>query len=239
MEQEEIDYSVVHKSRRIKRKYIAQTWNIQEEEILQSWAERASGWAWLHDKSHRYYHLQSDRLTYPSIILTTMSSGLGFIGATTWIYMVYIIATMNIIAAICMSFQKFLRSTENAEIHTRFSSIFSSYTRKIALELTLNPEDRRDCIDFCKMCKDEYDKAVAECPPVPDNVIALFKKTFPNEKNKPEIANGLFHFTNYKKKRNSTGPDHFPLTPLSEGGMSPEHETPFKSYDSLKITIEK
>ena len=76
MEQEEIDYSVVSKSRKIKRKYIAQSWNKQEEDILQVWAEKASGWAWLHDKSQRYYHLQSDRLTYPSIILTTISSGL-------------------------------------------------------------------------------------------------------------------------------------------------------------------
>ena len=107
---------------------------------------------------------------------------------------------MNIAAAICMSFQKFLRSTENAEIHSRFFSIFSSYTRKIALELTLNPEDRKDCIDFCKACKDEYDKAVAESPSVPDSVIVLFKKNFSNEKNKPEVANGLFHFNNYKSK---------------------------------------
>ena len=104
---------------------------------------------------------------------------------------------MNIISAILMSFQKFLRSTENAELHSRYFSIFSSYSRKIALELTLNPEDRRECVDFCKQCKDDYDKAVAESPQIPDRIILLFKKEFPNEKNKPEVANGLFHLNRY------------------------------------------
>ena len=100
-----------------------------------------------------------------------------------------------------MSFQKFLRNTENADLHSRYFSVFSSFTRKIALELTLNPEDRKDCIDFCKNCKDEYDKAVAESPSIPDNIIVQFKKEFSNEKNKPEVANGLFHFNNYRIKK--------------------------------------
>ena len=110
---ENVDYIALQKSRQIKKKYIAQTWNSNEEDILQVWAEKASGWAWLHDKSQRFYLQQSNIFTYPSIILTTISSGLGFAGAKTWIYMIYIIAVMNIAAAICMSFQKFLRRNIN------------------------------------------------------------------------------------------------------------------------------
>jgi len=197
MEKEDIDFSIVTKSTNLRRKYIAQTWNKKEEEILQSWAEKASGWAWLHDKSQRYYKNQSDCLTYPSIVITTVSSGLGFTSNHMFKYLNYIIAVMNIIATMFMSFQKFLRSTEKAELHSRYFSIFSSFTRKIALELTLNPEDRKDCIEFCKTCKDEYDKAVSESPSVPDKIILLFKKEFSYEKNKPEVANGLFHFNNY------------------------------------------
>jgi len=205
MEQEsEIDYSIVNKSRLLKRKYIAQTWNKQEEEILQIWAEKASGWAWLHDKSQRFYNRQSDLFTYPSIIITTISSGLGFSGAKELTFLPYVIGVMNIIATILMSFQKFLRNTENADLHSRYFSVFSSFTRKIALELTLNPEDRKDCIEFCKQCKDEYDKAVAESPPIPDKIIIQFKKEFSNEKNKPEVANGLFHFNNYVVKKSGS-----------------------------------
>ena len=197
-----IDYSrILDRSNKLKREYIASTWNTQEESILQIWAEKASGWAWLHDKSERYYRKQSDRLIYPSIILNTISGGIGFMNNKRLNdYLPYIIASMNILSATLSSFQKFFRSIENAELHSRYFSIFSSFTRKISLELTLNPEDRRDCILFCKMCRDEYDKAVAESPPVPDLIVEKFKQEFPNEKNKPEIANGLFHFTNYSKE---------------------------------------
>ena len=117
---------LLNKSAKIKRRYIASTWSNREEEILQVWAEKASGWAWLHDKSQRYYRGQSDNLTYPSIILNTVAGGIGFIAPDTRFikFLPYVIAIMNICCAILSSFQKFLRSTENAEIHSRFFSIF-------------------------------------------------------------------------------------------------------------------
>ena len=71
MEVESEYLELINKSAKIKRRYIASTWNFNEEHILQVWAEKASGWAWLHDKSQRYYRKQSDQLTYPSIILNT------------------------------------------------------------------------------------------------------------------------------------------------------------------------
>jgi hypothetical protein len=182
----------------IKRNIIASTWSEPEENILQIWAEKASGWAWLHDKAQRHYSNQSDRLMYPSIFINTISGGIGFLSTSSTI-LPYFIACLNIIVAMLISFQKFLRSTEKAEIHSRYSIIFSSFTRKISLELTLKPEDRMNCIQFCKICKSEYDIAVAESPIIPDSIIAQFRKEFANEKNKPEVANGLFHFTTYPR----------------------------------------
>jgi hypothetical protein len=190
------DYEAENYEKTKKRK-IAASWNKEQTKILQVWAEKASGWAWLHDKSSRFYNLQGDYLTYPSIILNTVASGLGFLSKGK-LYYVYLIASLNIISATLSSFQKFLRSTEKAEAHSHFSKIFSSFTRKITLELTLNPEDRKNCVDFCKMCKDEYDRAVTDCPQIPENIIQQFKVVFKHEKNKPEVANGLFHFNNYE-----------------------------------------
>lgn len=235
MDQENIDFSVLSKSRKIKKKYIAQSWNVKEEEILQVWAERASGWAWLHDKSQRYYRSQSNYFTYPSIILNTIAGGIGFSSTKeVFVYLSYIIAIMNIMAAILMSFQKFLRSTENAELHLRYFSIFSSFTRKIALELTLNPEDRKECIDFCKMCKDDYDKAVSECPTVPDEVILHFKREFPNIKNKPEVANGLFHFDNYKRQGSIAD-----LNDVAEADNSNFAESPRSVMDNISVIVNR
>jgi hypothetical protein len=202
----------LHQIVNIKRNIIATTWSEPEENILQIWAEKASGWAWLHDKAQRHYSNQSDRLIYPGIIINTVSGGIGFLNTGSYI-LPYFIACLNIIVAILISFQKFLRSTEKAENHSRHSIIFSSFTRKISLELTLKPEDRMNCIQFCKMCRNEYDTAVADSPIVPDSIITRFRKEFANEKNKPEVANGLFHFTTYPRNKG------FPESPKSPSSV--------------------
>jgi len=192
----------------LKKEQIAKSWDKEQQDILQIWAERASGWAWLHDKSTRYYRSQADKFTYTSIIFNTVAGGIGFLGNMND-YLPYIIAIMNIISAMLSSLQKFLRSTEKSEAHALYSKIFSSFTRKITLELSLNPKDRRECIEFCKQCRDEYDKAVTDCPLVPQMVIEWFKVEFKHEKNKPEIANGLFHFSNYSRCEKAETHDDF------------------------------
>jgi hypothetical protein len=142
---------------------------------------------------------------YPSIVLNTVASGIGFVssGGAGSKVLSYLIAVMNIASAMLTSVQRIKRSTENAEAHALYSKIFSSFTRKISLELSLHPEDRRECIEFCKICRDEYDKAVTDSLPVPTFIIEEFRKTFKDEPNKPEVANGLFHFNNYDMENSS------------------------------------
>jgi len=184
----------------IQKEQIAKSWCQEQEYLLQVWAEKASGWAWLHDNSARFFRHQSNLYVYPSIIINTMAGGIGFISTNKNLidYLPYVIAVMNLGSAMLSSFQKFLRSTEKAEAHYLYSKIFSSFTRKITLELSLHPKDRKSCKEFCMICKDEYDKAVTDCPAVPTHIIDKFKVIFKDERNKPEIANGLFHFNTYK-----------------------------------------
>jgi len=200
------EYDMVQKRRN------ADSWNPDQERILKIWAEKASGWAWLHDKAGRYYNHLTDRMTYPSIVLSTVSGGLGFsiygsvsnsgdtgsglVGASK--YLTIAIGCMNLSAALLAALQKFVRSTEKSEMHNQMYKVFSSYYRKIVMELALKPSDRRDCLEFCKLCRDEYDKMVADSPEIPDKIIADFKRVFSNAKHVPEIANGLVHFHDYK-----------------------------------------
>jgi hypothetical protein len=112
--------------------------------------------------------------------------------------MIYLIGTFNIFAVLLSSLQKFIRSTEKSEMHMHMNKIFSSFARKIVLELALQPGDRKDCIEFCKICRDEYDKMVTDSPQVPNNVILDFRETFTEAQHIPEVANGLIHFETYK-----------------------------------------
>jgi hypothetical protein len=204
------DYKAIARYENVIKRRTADSWNPDQERILRVWAEKASGWAWLHDHSSRHYNSLTNRFTYPSILLSTVAGGLGFsvagnqcdtsssaksIGMVQG--MVYFIGGMNILSAMLASLQKFIRSTEKAEMHMHMNKVFSSFSRRIVLELALQPGDRKDCIEFCKYCRDEYDKLVTDSPQIPAKIIDLFKATFRNARHIPEVANGLIHFETF------------------------------------------
>jgi hypothetical protein len=205
------DYKTIAKYENVIKRRVADSWNPDQERILKIWAEKASGWAWLHDYASRHYNSLTNKFTYPAILLSTISGGLGFsvagqvnsVNNETADYksmnrlMIYIIGGMNILTALLSSLQKFIRSTEKAEMHMHMNKVFSSFARKIVLELALQPGDRRDCIEFCKMCRDEYDKLVTDSPQIPKHVIMEFRELFKNANHIPEVANGLIHFETY------------------------------------------
>jgi hypothetical protein len=195
----------------IRRKKIAEGWTYEQEHVLKIWAEKASGWAWLHDKSSRYFEFFNNLYVYPTIILSSISGGLGFIvsgghsqaGFIVFQTITYFVSATHIICAIMVSFQKFKRSAERIENHLHMAKTFSSYARKIVLELAMNPEDRRSCNEFCIGCKEEYDRLILDSPQIPEYVLRMFSKQFPNVKHKPEVTNGLIHFDDTPSNRSS------------------------------------
>lgn len=198
------EYKTIAEYDSVVKKRVADSWNPDQERILKIWAEKASGWAWLHDKSARFFNQLTNKYMYPSIVLSTVSSGIGFsmYGSvnfqSTSKYMVVVIGCMNLMSALLASLQKFARSTEKAELHSHMHKLFSSYCRKIVMELALQPCDRKECVEFCKTCRDEYDKLVTDSPEIPNEIIADFKNIFKTAKHVPEIANGLVHFHDFK-----------------------------------------
>ena len=206
------DYKTIAEYEKMKKRQIKESWTPQQERILKIWAEKASGWAWLHERSSRYYNRLTNRFSYPSIILSTMSGGLGFLmgGQEMTVaniegkdggrmqsvnyYLTFTISIMNLMSAILVSLQKFKRTSELAEMHSHMNKMFSSFYRKIVLELALQPGDRKDCLEFCKQCREEYDKLVNDAPDIPSHIITAFKGTFDDANHVPEIANGLVHF---------------------------------------------
>lgn len=203
------DYRTLAEYEAMKKRQVRQSWNEDQERILKIWAEKASGWAWLHEKSSRHFNKLTNLYTYSSIVLSTLAGGLGFMiggqqNATIKASdvadnqmnrgLTFGISIMNVASAILVSIQKFIRSSENAEMHSHMNKLFSSFCRKIVLELSLQRGDRRDCIEFCKQCRDEYDKLVNDAPEVPTSVIEYFRREFQTACFVPEIANGLVHF---------------------------------------------
>jgi hypothetical protein len=198
------EYKAIADYQNIVKKRIADSWNPDQEKILRIWAEKASGWAWLHDKSSRYYNVLTNKIVYPSILLSTISGGVGLStynmseGLSTN-YVSIILGVTNLVSACLGAVQKFIRSAEKSESHSHMNKLFSSFCRKIVMELALQPCDRKDCLEFCKACRDEYDNLLNDSLEIPTHIVDNFKSIFRSAKHVPEVASGLVHFHDFKQ----------------------------------------
>jgi hypothetical protein len=53
-------------------------WCDKQEKLLKSWAERAAGYRWLHNHARLHYKRQNDYLSYPSIVIASITGVGGF-----------------------------------------------------------------------------------------------------------------------------------------------------------------
>lgn len=194
-----------------RKQQISEGWSNEQEGILKVWAEKAAGYRWLHEHSARHYRRLNNRFVYPQIVISTLA-GVGGFSATSngkFQEVGYIIAGFNIITALLTSFQKFIMAAEKSETHATVARQFAAFYRNISLELSLNPRDRTECLELCKMCRNEYDRLMSVAPSVPYKIIMCFKTTFPAAKNKPDIANGLSDMKIWDKTEDTKSEDAF------------------------------
>ena len=53
-------------------------WCEKQEKLLIKWAEKAAGYRWLHNHARLFYKQQNDWLSYPSIIIASITGVGGF-----------------------------------------------------------------------------------------------------------------------------------------------------------------
>ena len=53
-------------------------WTPEQEELLAEWAEKASGYRWLHSRSEKLYRKRNYIFTIPVIILSTLTGTANF-----------------------------------------------------------------------------------------------------------------------------------------------------------------
>jgi hypothetical protein len=115
----------------------------------------------------------------------------------------YGIAILNILTALLTSVQKFIMAAEKSETHATVGRQFAAFYRNIMLELSLNPRDRTDCLELCKISRNEYDRLMNVAPSVPQKIINQFKQKFKDITYKPDIANGLSDMQIWEKSQDT------------------------------------
>lgn len=162
------------------------SWNNKsQEDLLDSWAENAASYKWMHIKAARYYDFINDIITIPVIMLSSLSAmGAVFVISNNEGETIdranqiieYIFAGANLIIATLSSVQKYKRFGEISEKHRVAAVEYSKFYREIKLELVLDPKARKYAIDYSKNIKMAYDKLLSSSPDIPEHISKGFEK---------------------------------------------------------------
>ena len=194
----DIDLTTLKKTDK-KKDNSSQKWTREQEELLASWSERASGYRWLHSRSEKLYRCRNYTFTIPVIILSTLTGTANF-AMDSFVpeehkqIAMACVGGVNIFAGVLSTLQNFLRYAELMESHRVSEVSWSKLSRDIAVELTLEPKMRKPAFDFLNVCRAEYDRLIEQSPPIDDDIIKRYKGEFDKlepDFNHPHVCNGL------------------------------------------------
>ncbi len=176
------------------------TWCEKQEALLIRWAEKAAGYRWLHNHARLFYKRQNDYLSYPSIVIASLT-GIGGVAVLNphadaktnmkIVFTQYAFAFLNVIGGILTSVSKFSKSLQFSEAHSAMCIQYSKFYRNIDMELSLDRVHRADVIEFVNKARLEYDRLLDEAPDISTVSIRAFNHEFPGRENKPDVCNGL------------------------------------------------
>ena len=171
----------------------ADNWKTSQEDLLVSWGEKSAGYRWMHDAMANQHRTRNDRLAYPIIILSCLCGVGGFstVGSSTNVFIQYAFAILNITVTVLSSLQKFQRGAEMSEQHHVAACGYAKFYRLICHEMSLPPEDRTEVHELLNQSRIEYDRLLAASPEISNKTVRLYLDTFPDAKNKPDVANGI------------------------------------------------
>jgi len=180
-------------------------WSDEIEEMLSEWGEIALCYAWLHNYSERKYKKKYHHMSIPIIVLSTLTGTANF--ADSYVPTGFkqgfsaIVGGFNILCGILGTLMSFLKYAEIYESSRIASVAWSKFGRNIQIELALKDDKRKNCRDFLKVSRAEYDRLLESSPNVDQDIINIFNKKFEDKYkhiSKPIICNGLKEVKIYK-----------------------------------------
>ncbi len=174
-------------------------WSDEIEELLSEWGEISMCYSYLHNFSQRKYKRKYHHLQIPIIILSTLTGTAnfatdGYVPENIKTGFSACVGSLNLLAGIMGTLLAFLKYAEIYEGHRISAVAWSKLGRNIEIELSMDYRKRKNCRDFLKVCRSEYDNLLESSPNIDLDIIRMFNKKF-NDKypdvRKPIICNGL------------------------------------------------
>ena len=174
-------------------------WTAEIEKLMAEWADKAITYRWMHERTERIFASKDLGFMFPVIILSTVTGAANF--ALDSIiedpeYKKYAqlgLGGLSILTGIISTIANRLGYGSRSEAHKGAAIHWGKFQRLIAIELSLHPNERLDCMAFLKMCRSELDRMIEQSPTIPQPVIdecrTEFKK-YPKVR-KPEIVGDI------------------------------------------------
>lgn len=193
------------------KKALKSIWGNSEEDLLAKWADKATCYRWMHEKAQKKFYSSNLYMTLPVIVLSTLTGtanfGMGSIFPENLQAAAQLgIGGVSLITGIISTIANFLEYAQKMEAHRGASISWGKLHRKIAVELSLPRAQREPCMEFLIVCRAELDRLIEQSPAVPDDIIAEFKKEFPDsELAKPVKWNDMEKTTIHTPKDEKVG----------------------------------
>jgi hypothetical protein len=190
------------KSEDEKPKKFQNGWTREQEKLMADWSDIASCYRWLHDQSEKVFHLKNLMVNIPVIILSTLGGTANFAAQSLFEddengkkYASFAIGGISIFAGMLTTIGNYLRYAQLEESHRVAGITWGKFQRLLAVELSLNPNDRMDSLDFLKICRAELDRLIEQSPPIPKDIIHRFEGKFGSIKDlkRPDVCGALEH----------------------------------------------
>lgn len=189
---------------------LSKKWSNQQEQLLITWAEKASGYAWLHQRSIKLFKRRNLYLSIPATIfgyvagVTILLSNDVYSDCSHLFNQAWLrgsIGTIALLAGLFSNFQEIYSFKEESEKHRIAHLRFMAFFREISCIVTMAPKYRATPADFITMKRLEFDKILEQSPDIPQCIITAFNKMFCNLSiHKPDAVIGLQTILPYSKQ---------------------------------------
>jgi hypothetical protein len=209
----------------------SQLWTRDEEILLQEWSEEILGYAWLHERSSKYYQNQYMWLNIPAIALSTATGILIFSDLRTENIKI-INGTLSWLSGALVSLQSYFKFEKKAEQHFQMYKNHTTHYHYIQSQLILPRENRLNPAELIMKVKKGMDENINSSPEIPEKVSTEFYKENKHMNySKPFLVGKLSNFLKNKRGfiRRLTTDNITQSNPLSSPLQNPINSNPGNS----------